>query len=166
MIRYTTDFMTTQARKSNVWSFLQEIYAVPGGEGIRLCTQCGACAGICPAAGLMQHSPRQLIALARSGSRDQALASNAMRFCLSCYLCNEHCPQEARPADFMLAMEHLSSRRGVAHPRVRTPATQGGFPGVALRRPHISIKETRLQPDSARQVKAIIESARSRGEYP
>lgn len=158
--------MATQARKSGARSFLQEIYAVPGGEGIRLCTQCGVCAGICPTAGLMQHTPRQLIALARSGSRDEALASNATRFCISCYLCNEHCPQAAMPADFMLAMEHLSSRHGTAQPRVRTPATQGGFSGHAQRRSHISIKETKLQSDSARQVKAIIESARSRGEYP
>ena len=59
-------------------SFIEEITAIPGGEEIRLCIQCGTCTASCPNADTMNHTPSQLIAMARAGMRDEVLSSNAM----------------------------------------------------------------------------------------
>lgn len=158
--------MATEAKRGEGSLFIEEVCTVPGGEGVRLCLQCGACGGACPAADAMQHTPRELIALVQSGARVEALSSNAMRFCVSCYLCNETCPQGARPADIMLALEHLAARHGFAQPRLRTPSAHGGLSGANVRRGAVSIKERKLQSESARQLKAILDRARTQRDAP
>ncbi len=80
-------------------SFVDEIYALPGGEGVRLCIQCGTCSGSCPNASKMDHTPRELIAMARAGMRKEVLSSNSMWLCLSCYLCTVRCPRGIESTD-------------------------------------------------------------------
>ncbi len=54
-------------KKTRAGSFVDEISAIPGGEGIRLCIQCGTCTASCPNADRVEHTPSQLIAKARAG---------------------------------------------------------------------------------------------------
>ena len=74
-------------------TLIEEICAIPGGEGIRLCIQCGTCTASCPNADKMEHTPSELIAMARAGMRKEVLSSNAMWYCLSCYMCTVRCPR-------------------------------------------------------------------------
>ncbi len=50
-------------------TFIDEICALPGGEGIRICIQCGTCTASCPNADRMEHTPSELIAKARAGMK-------------------------------------------------------------------------------------------------
>ena len=154
--------METKLQESN--TFAEEICAIPGGEGIRLCIQCGTCSASCPNANRMDHTPRELIAMARSGMREEVLSSNSMWFCLSCYLCTVRCPREVKPADLMQALEYLAVRQGLSQTRTRTAATRGGFPTPGFRRGRI--KEKKLQPEGTRQLRAILDKARGRRERP
>jgi len=104
-----------------------EISAIPGGEGIRLCIQCGTCTASCPNANRMEHTPAQLIAMARAGMRDEVLRSDAMWHCLSCYLCTVRCPRGIKQTDLMHALESLAFRHNLSSEHTRTPDMYKSF---------------------------------------
>ena len=108
-------------------SFIEELSALPGGEGVRLCIQCGTCTGSCPNANKMDFAPREVIALTRAGLHEEVLSSNSMWFCASCYLCTVRCPRDIKPTDLMHALECLAVRYGVATKRTRTPVMYRSF---------------------------------------
>ncbi len=111
----------------NTNRFVDEISEIPGGEGIRLCIQCGTCTASCPNAESMQHTPSQLIALARAGMRDEVLSSNTMWYCLSCYTCTVRCPRGLQVTDLMHIFESLAVSERLSHGRSLTPAMYRSF---------------------------------------
>ena len=114
-------------RKAPYNTFLDEVSTVPGGEDIRLCIQCGTCTASCPNAPKMEHTPSQLIAMARAGMREEVLSSNAMWYCMSCYLCTVRCPRGVRITDLMHTLEYLAMRQHLSHRRTLTPAMYKSF---------------------------------------
>jgi heterodisulfide reductase subunit C len=117
--------METKLQRSN--TFVEEISAIPGGEGIRLCIQCGTCSASCPNANRMDHAPRELFAMARAGMRDEVLSSNSMWFCLSCYLCTVRCPRGIKITDLMHALDCLAVRQRLSSGRTYTPTMYRSF---------------------------------------
>ena len=113
--------------KAQADAFVEEICSIPGGEGIRLCIQCGTCTASCPHAEKMEHTPSQLIAMARAGMRREVLSSNAMWYCLSCYLCTVRCPRGIKQTNLMHALECLAVQEGLSHGRTLTPAMYRSF---------------------------------------
>lgn len=101
--------------------FIQEISSMPGGEKINLCIQCGTCSASCPNANKMDYTPREIIAMARAGMREEVLSSNSMWLCLSCYMCTVRCPRGIVPTYIMHALEHLAMRHNLSTPRTHTP---------------------------------------------
>jgi len=101
--------------------FIQEISSMPGGEKINLCIQCGTCSASCPNANKMDYTPREIIAMARAGMREEVLSSNSMWLCLSCYMCTVRCPRGIVPTYIMHALEHLAMRHHASTKRTRTP---------------------------------------------
>ena len=101
--------------------FIDEVCAIPGGEAIRSCIQCGMCTGSCPTAEKWDYPPRKAIALVRAGLREELLSSNSMWFCASCYTCTVRCPRDIKPADIMHALEIIAIRSGLSTKRSRTP---------------------------------------------
>jgi len=89
--------------------FLEEICAIPGGESVRGCIQCGMCSGSCPNAAHMDNSLRRTIALIRAGRRNEVLKSNTMWVCASCYLCTVRCPKEVKITELMHTLERLAT---------------------------------------------------------
>ena len=108
-------------------SLVSEIAAVPGGENIYHCIQCGVCSGTCPAAAEMEYPPRKIIALIRAGMRDEVLASGSMWHCLSCYMCTVRCPRGVKPTELAHALESLAEKEGVKVKGTSTPAMYRSF---------------------------------------
>ena len=108
-------------------SFLEEVYSVPGGDSIRWCIQCGTCSGSCPSVTQMDYSPRQTIALIRSGRSHDVLTGNSMWVCASCYLCTVRCPKEVKITELMHALERLSVHHGLISRRTSTPIMYRAF---------------------------------------
>jgi len=108
-------------------SFWEELSALPGGQNVKSCIQCGTCTGACPNASEMDYPPRKLIALLRAGMQDEVLSSNSMWYCASCYLCTVRCPRGIKPTDLMHALECLAIRHGVATKRTGIPVMYQAF---------------------------------------
>ncbi|MCX7911924.1 MAG: 4Fe-4S dicluster domain-containing protein [Dehalococcoidales bacterium] len=102
--------------------FVGEICGLPGGEAILTCVQCGTCTGACPNADRMDYTPSQIIAMVRAGLKEEVLASRAIWYCLSCYLCTVRCPRGVSQTRLMHALGYLAMKEGLASRQTATPA--------------------------------------------
>jgi quinone-modifying oxidoreductase subunit QmoC len=108
-------------------SFAQEVFQnVDSGEEIKMCMQCGICAGSCPLRHEMDYPPRQIFALIRAGKRDEVLNSKAIKLCTSCYRCKVRCPRNIPVIDVMHGLAHYGIKQGII-PRKGTAAFGGEF---------------------------------------
>jgi heterodisulfide reductase subunit C len=119
-------------------TFAEEISSIPGGEGIRVCMQCGTCTASCPNAELMEHAPSELFAMVRAGLKNEVLASNGMWYCLSCYMCTVRCPRDIKITRLMHILEGMAARSGYRNRRITTPVIYQGFNSFIYNRGRIS----------------------------
>src|SRR5512136_2587662 len=90
-------------------SLLDEVSMKTAGVShLEMCIQCGTCAGSCPVAIVMDHTPRALFAMLRAGLREEVLRSNTPWICVSCYHCVVRCPQEVHIADVMYTLKSMA----------------------------------------------------------
>lgn len=107
--------------------FAQQIASVPGGEKLFSCIQCGTCSGMCPLSPYMDYTPRQIIAMIRSGFKWEVLSSYTTWLCASCYACTVECPKQIKITDIMYAAKRLAIREGVYPKRFPTPVLASEF---------------------------------------
>ncbi|MBF0620333.1 MAG: 4Fe-4S dicluster domain-containing protein [Magnetococcales bacterium] len=75
-------------------SFAKDVYEnAEEGHWIKMCMQCGVCAGSCPLGPHWEFSPRQLFQMIRAGKAEEVLKSESMWMCVSCYHCMVRCPR-------------------------------------------------------------------------
>jgi heterodisulfide reductase subunit C len=98
--------------KSMKLDFLDEVYALPGGDKVKDCIQCGTCSGSCPASFKMEKTPREIFSMIRAGMRDEVLASNTIWYCSSCYTCPVRCPKEIKIPDVFYALKRIAIHEG------------------------------------------------------
>jgi Fe-S oxidoreductase len=84
-------------------TFESSLYELTDGTRIRNCIQCGTCAGICPFGFWMEFTPRKMIAALRAGLFEQVIDSETVWMCVSCFACEETCPQEIPLATTLMA---------------------------------------------------------------
>jgi quinone-modifying oxidoreductase subunit QmoC len=108
-------------------SFSKEVFEnVDSGEEIKMCMQCGICAGSCPLRHEMDYPPRQIFTLIRAGRRDEVMNSRAIKLCTSCYRCQVRCPRGIPVIDVMHGLAHYGIKKGII-PRKGTAAFGGEF---------------------------------------
>jgi quinone-modifying oxidoreductase subunit QmoC len=95
--------------------FLREVEErVEEGEWVKMCMQCGVCAGSCPFGPHWEHSPQKLFMMIRAGKRDEVLASDSMWMCTSCYNCVVRCPRKLPITQIMHGLATYAHRLGLA----------------------------------------------------
>ena len=95
--------------------FLREVEReVEGGDMVKMCMQCGVCAGSCPFGPHWEHTPQKLFMMIRAGKRDQVLGSDAMFMCTSCYNCIVRCPRKLPITHIMHGLANYAHRLGLA----------------------------------------------------
>ncbi len=95
-------------------SFLKEVEAnVEEGEWVKMCMQCGVCAGSCPLGKHWDHPPQELFMMIRAGKREEVLASDAMWMCTSCYNCIARCPRGLPITHIMHGLASYAKRQGL-----------------------------------------------------
>ncbi len=97
-------------------NFLQEVEAnVEEGDWVKMCMQCGVCAGSCPLGDAWDHSPQEIFMMIRAGKREEVLTSDSMWMCTSCYNCIVRCPRELPITHIMHGLANYAHRLGIAH---------------------------------------------------
>lgn len=95
-------------------TFLAEVEAhVEEGHWVKMCMQCGVCAGSCPFGPYWEHSPQKLFMMIRAGKREDVLQSDAMWMCTSCYNCIVRCPRKLPITHIMHGLAHYAHRQGL-----------------------------------------------------
>jgi quinone-modifying oxidoreductase subunit QmoC len=99
--------------------FLREVEReVEGGQMVKMCMQCGVCAGSCPLGPHWEHTPQKIFMMIRAGKREEVLTSDAMWMCTSCYNCVVRCPRKLPITTIMHGLAQYSARLGLA-PRMQ-----------------------------------------------
>jgi heterodisulfide reductase subunit C len=106
----------------------------PGCERIFACIQCGTCSGTCPLSIYMDFTPRKIIALVREGFRNDALSSQTIWLCASCYSCAVHCPQNVRITEVMYVLKREAIKHRLYPKRFPIPVLAREFYEMVRRR--------------------------------
>ena len=97
---------------------LQEVAAnVEQGDWVKMCMQCGVCAGSCPLGDAWEHSPQKLFMMIRANKREEVLTSESMWMCTSCYNCVVRCPRELPIKHIMHGLASYARKLGLAPKR-------------------------------------------------
>lgn len=102
-------------------NFLDEIKEESGCDEISQCIQCGTCSSSCPMDVYMDYSPRKIIAMIKSGFKDEALKSFTPWLCASCYSCQVRCPSNIKITDVMYALKRKAIKEKIYPSRFSIP---------------------------------------------
>ncbi len=96
--------------------FSESIGLRSNSESYAKCFACENCSTVCPVVTNYEHSqaelgllPHQIIRSAVLGLQDLALGSKMLWNCLTCYQCQEHCPQGVKVTDVFYALKNMSA---------------------------------------------------------
>jgi quinone-modifying oxidoreductase, subunit QmoC len=96
-------------------NFLKEVEErVEEGHWVKMCMQCGVCAGSCPLGNAWAHPPQEIFMMIRAGKREEVLTSDSMWLCTSCYNCMVRCPRELPITHIMHGLANYAHRTGMA----------------------------------------------------
>ena len=92
----------------------EEIAALPGGEFIHRCWQCGSCTNSCTVNAINpDFNPRYWIYLTRLGMESELLRDKDIIWqCVSCNKCTYACPRDVNPEGVMKALSHWLELKG------------------------------------------------------
>jgi heterodisulfide reductase subunit C/nitrate reductase gamma subunit len=93
------------------------------------CFTCENCSTVCPVAGnyddpreQLDLLPHQIIRSLVLGLEDLAMGSKMLWYCLTCYQCQEHCPQGVKVTDIFYELKNLAAQKAA---RTSVPAVSG-----------------------------------------
>jgi heterodisulfide reductase subunit C len=98
--------------------FREQIKSMPDGEELSACFACSTCTAACPIANIWQYKPHQLIRMIILGMKEEILSSNEIWLCLTCYQCQERCPQKVRVTDIFFDCKNLAAEEGKVPPNI------------------------------------------------
>ncbi|MFW5733643.1 MAG: 4Fe-4S dicluster domain-containing protein [Oceanidesulfovibrio sp.] len=82
------------------------------------CVQCTTCTNVCPVVAAAEDpvreldlTPQQIMNMLRMGLKDHVLGARMVWSCVTCYKCQEHCPQGVRVADTLYELRNIASAR-------------------------------------------------------
>ncbi|MCP5093039.1 MAG: heterodisulfide reductase subunit C [Gammaproteobacteria bacterium] len=107
-------FIKTRVVNDYNESLQDEIAALPGGEEIHRCWQCGSCTNACTVNAINpDFNPRYWIYLIRMGMESELLRDKDIIWqCVSCNKCTYACPRDVFPEGVMKATAHWLERKG------------------------------------------------------
>jgi heterodisulfide reductase subunit C len=100
-------------------SFADEVMSYPGGEHLRKCFACGTCTAGCPISEIdPDYNPRRIIRQILFGMREEVLTSPGIWYCLVCYRCYAHCPQNVNFPDLMRVLRYMAIKGNYVAPDI------------------------------------------------
>lgn len=84
------------------------------------CVQCTTCTSVCPVVAAsddpqrdLDLTPQQIMNLMRLQLKAEAFSCRMLWDCVTCYQCQEHCPQNVKVADVLYELRNEACRRGL-----------------------------------------------------
>jgi heterodisulfide reductase subunit C/nitrate reductase gamma subunit len=84
------------------------------------CFTCENCTTVCPVVGNydspaqeLDMLPHQIMRSMGFGIKDLAMGSRMLWYCLTCYQCQEHCPQGVKVADVLYELKNLAAKEAI-----------------------------------------------------
>lgn len=96
----------------------------PDWHKLLTCYQCGTCSASCPAAQLMDFTPRQLWQMVRLGMRETVMSSRTFWLCTQCYACQVRCPRDIAIGETMRRLREWAIAQGYEIPAAITNLRQ------------------------------------------
>lgn len=93
-------------------SFRDQVKSMPNGEELTACFACSTCTAACPIANQWDFKPHQLVRMILLGMREEVLSSREIWECLTCFECQERCPQKVRVTDILFDCKNLAAEQG------------------------------------------------------
>lgn len=94
--------------------FVNEL-AAAGGEGAKMCFQCGTCTAGCPSGKNTAYRTRKLVRMAQLGLKEDIISSDDLWQCTTCYTCEERCPRGVPIVDVVIALRNIAVANGKMH---------------------------------------------------
>ncbi len=94
--------------------FVNEL-AAKGGEGAKLCFQCGTCTASCPSGKITAYRTRKLMRMAQLGLKEDIISNDDLWQCTTCYTCEERCPRGVPIVDVVIALRNIAVANGKMH---------------------------------------------------
>ncbi len=107
--------------------FADDIVNRLGSDNLFGCIQCGTCSATCPVSHYMDYTPRRIIAMTRSGFKEEVMRSFTIWLCASCYSCTVECPKEIKITELMYAMKQKAIEEEVYPKRFAVPVLAREF---------------------------------------
>jgi heterodisulfide reductase subunit C len=108
----------------------------PHAQSFSVCFGCQTCTNVCPVVavfdnpgeeiGLLPHQIMHALALGRT---DLAVGSGMLWDCVTCYLCQEECPQGVCVTDVLYALKNVACKKAAGTENAATQHEIGGHPG-------------------------------------
>jgi len=107
-------FITSRVVKDYNEELQEEIAALPGGQYVHRCWQCGSCTNSCTVNAINpDFNPRYWIYLIRMGMESELLRDKDIIWqCVSCNKCTYACPRDVEPEGVMKALSHWLELKG------------------------------------------------------
>ena len=96
-------------------NLIKEMSKAEETKTIFTCFQCGMCTSSCPIAEQFPLNPHQMTQLTVFGASKQILDDNVLRFCLTCRICQEYCPQNVDFIEFIKLARRLLIKQGIEY---------------------------------------------------
>ncbi len=93
-------------------SFRDQVKSMPNGEELTACFACSTCTAACPIANQWDFKPHQIVRMILLGMREEVLSSKEIWECLTCFECQERCPQKVRVTDIFFDCKNLAAEQG------------------------------------------------------
>ena len=95
--------------------FISELSAA-GGDGAKMCFQCGTCTAGCPSGKITVYRIRKLMRMAQLGLKEDIISSEDLWQCTTCYTCEERCPRGVPIVDVVIALRNIAVANGKMFP--------------------------------------------------
>ena len=94
-------------------NFINELSADEDAKTLFTCFECGMCTSSCPVAEQFPLAPHQMTHLSSFGAEKLILKDSILRFCLTCGICQEYCPQNIDFIEFIKLARILLIKQGL-----------------------------------------------------
>ena len=96
-------------------NLIKEISEAKETKTLLACFQCGMCTSSCPVVEQFVLNPHQMTRLAALGASKQIINDEVLRFCLTCRICQEYCPQNVDFIEFIKLARRVLIKKGIEY---------------------------------------------------